>query len=795
MHSRQNYEAPSHRFSDWVSSFGFERTFLGRIFSWLDRDFRIRELGGLFLFCLCVSIFIFWDEDPVSQLREGEIAKLDVKSPINFTVVDQLATEEKRKAAENAVPSLFDYEPQLMDDLFSSIYLAFRNMRNEVRKIDWPTHAKKREEAIKDFFVHKEAFERDLGRKVSDLDFEWLVERQFAASIENVLIRLFVRWSSLKIADGPSALLSQGEQPVLLRQMKDGKVTGEELALAKDITDLSLAAPFHVDDIKGFEDFSKKDRTRILRVAKSMLPATVSFNNVETQARKKKVREDVLPVQVSVKKNQTVVNAGSVVQPAQIAMLQKMSSLKQTRQTGLVTIMTACLLMTLLLVLFSFLKRFSQIKVYVETKDLFVMAIVSTLVLVLTKGFLFITNAAFMSRYSLDLIPSAFFLYLAPVAAGPMLIGLLISSGAVVLLFTVFLVTALTLMVEGEFAYAIVALVSGFAAAKGVYACKKRNDIYLAGLRTGFVSALMIAFVTLIGRGNAPDLVYQLTWLVPAGLASGVLSSMVAMITVPLIEEWFNYTTDVKLLELSSLNHPLMKEMIVKAPGTYHHSLVVGSMCEAAAEEIGANALLAKVMAYYHDIGKMEHAQYFIENQKQGVNPHDHISPNMSKTILVAHVKDGVEMGVAHKLGKPIIDGILQHHGTTLISFFYNKALEEQDEDIDHIEADDFRYPGPKPQFKEAALVMLADSIEAAARSLDEPTPARLQNIVKNIIQSKFLDGQLEECNLSLRDLSMIDSCFMRVLLGIYHQRIDYPQGGRSKVAKIRSQVGKDQSA
>jgi hypothetical protein len=227
-----------------------------------------------------------------------------------------------------------------------------------------------------------------------------------------------------------------------------------------------------------------------------------------------------------------------------------------------------------------------------------------------------------------------------------------------------------------------------------------------------------------------------------------------------------------------------MREMIVKAPGTSHHSLVVGSMVEAAAEEIGANPLLAKVMSYYHDIGKTEHSQYFIENQKSGQNPHDHLSPHMSKTILIAHVKDGVELGLQYKLGKPIIDGIVQHHGTTLIAFFFNRALETQDADIDEVSEEAFRYPGPKPQFREAALIMLADSIEAASRSLDEPTPVRLQNIVKNIIQRKFMDGQLDECNLTLKDLSIIEESFIKILNGIYHQRIDYPRragGGASE--------------
>ncbi|MGZ3748749.1 MAG: HD family phosphohydrolase, partial [Pseudobdellovibrionaceae bacterium] len=263
---------------------------------------------------------------------------------------------------------------------------------------------------------------------------------------------------------------------------------------------------------------------------------------------------------------------------------------------------------------------------------------------------------------------------------------------------------------------------------------------------------------------------------VSAAFIGGIFSALVTMMIIPMLESLFNYTTDVKLLELSNLNHPLLKEMIVKAPGTYHHSMMVGSMVEAAAEDIDANPLLGKVICYYHDIGKTAHANYFIENQKPGQNPHDHISPFMSKTLLIAHVKDGVELGMHHKLGKPIIDGILQHHGTTLISFFYNKALDLKKTDDCEISEEDFRYPGPKPQFPEAALCMLADSIEAAARSLDEPTPTRLQNIVRNVIQRKFQDNQLDQCNLTLRDISRVEAAFIRILLGIYHQRIDYPR-------------------
>jgi putative nucleotidyltransferase with HDIG domain len=465
---------------------------------------------------------------------------------------------------------------------------------------------------------------------------------------------------------------------------------------------------------------------------------------------------------------------------------------RSDRNRKLVSLVSAVMFVVMSLVFFSYLRRFTLNRVSVSNKDLAIMGVVTILVAVFTKFFIFLMNAAFSSHFG-SMIPEAAFMYAAPVALGPMLVGLLIVSGEVVWIFTLFLAIVLGVMVDFKFAFVLVSVVGGLAAARGVHKFKRRNDLYWAGVRTGLVNAAMVLLVTVMIGRNEENFLSLLAWSVPAGFLSGILASLLASALIPILESVFNATTDVALMELANLNHPLLKEMIVKAPGTYHHSLVVGSMVESAAEEIGANSLLAKVMSYYHDIGKTEHAQYFIENQKAGHNPHDHLSPNMSKTILIAHVKDGVELGLEHKLGKPIIDGIVQHHGTTLIQFFYNRAVENQDEEIDEVQEADYRYPGPRPQFREAALIMLADSIEAASRSLDEPTPMRLQNIVKNIIQRKFMDGQLEECNLTLKDLSIIEDAFIRVLLGIYHQRIDYPKraGGGASEAPTAAFTGR----
>lgn len=779
--TRSKYVDPSQQFVHWINRFEFEKTWFGRVALYLEERFSIRRLCLLFLFCITLSYLLFYDFDFFYQQKVGQIAAADVKSPVSFEVIDHVATEEKRIKAERAMPAVFDLDPNVFERVSNNVFRAFQLMRDELQRVE-AGRQKRRDEK-----VLKEDFETSLGHEVSFRLFNWLVEKRFSRQIENAVILALEHWSDYKIAGSLNKILQPSENQLVVRVVEQG-VAGRETTVQRDtVLDVTQRSQFEVENVGSIQRMDARDAGNTKLLAFSILEPNMTLNKKETAARRASARDSVLPVVISVKKNQIIISKGTLIQPIHITLLNEIQKLKASRRTDFVSFIAAILLVTLVLVFFSYLRRFSMTKFKVDAKDLTVMAIVTIVVVLLTKLFWFMTNAAFASKLGW-LIPESFFLYSAPVTLGAMLVGLLITKGEVVWLFTVFLATALGLMVEDKFPFLLVTAVGGIAAARGVHGCKKRNDIYMAGIRTGLVNSVMIAAVFSVDRAGLEATPGALWWLVLAGFISGVLSSGFAMMIVPLLESAFNYTTDVKLLELSNLNHPLLKEMIVKAPGTYHHSLVVGSMCEAAAEAIGANPLLAKVMAYYHDIGKTDHAIYFIENQKPGQNPHDHLSPHMSKTVLIAHVKDGAELGMEYKLGKPIIDGILQHHGTTLISYFYNKALEEQDEDIDPVSEDEFRYPGPKPQFKEAALCMLADSIEAAARSLDEPTPARLQNIVRNIIQRKFMEGQLDECNLTLKDLSVIETAFERILLGIYHQRIDYPRhagGGAAETATL----------
>lgn len=787
IHLRSKYMDPSHHFLDFVQQLGFEKTPFGQFCKRVERRFHLRWVALLFLFCLTLSLVIFSDFEFPYFYQVGDVAASDIKSPVNIQIIDEISTEQKRREAEAGVPPVFDYDPDAFEVLISHVSSGFRSMRKRVKEYPWPSDPGKREEAIKEFLSAKPEFEKELNAKIPDRLFEWLTEMRFGVRIENLLIHALEGWGGQRILEGSKAQLPAPDAPLIVRTLSgrgdsienvETKLTVREVLSATSREDLKIRF------LNTIDGFTTKDQQNLLRLAQMLVVPNLTFNKQDSMDRKARARESVLPVQISIKKNQIIVNAGSVVQPIHVMILEDILNMKADRRLDVMALLGAVLFVLVVLVFFSYTRRFTTNRVKVNIKDLSVMGLVTLLVVLIVKLFLFMTDAAFLSRFG-NILPPSVFLVAAPIASGPMLVGLLITSGEVVWLFTAFLCMVVAVMVDMNFSFLLVSMVGGIAAARGVYGCRTRNGIYWAGLRSGLVSAAAIALLILMQKLGDREISQLLLWNVPAGLFSGIVSSLVAMMLVPFLESVFNYTTDVKLLELASLNHPLMQQMIVKAPGTYHHSLVVGSMVEAAATEIGANPLLGKVMAYYHDIGKMEHAQYFIENQRPGYNPHDQVSPYMSKTILIAHVKDGAEMGLQHKLGKPIIDGILQHHGTTLISYFYNKALEEQDEDIDTVLEEDFRYPGPKPQFREAALVMLADSIEAAARSLDEPTPARLQNIVKNIIQTKFLDGQLEECNLTLKDLSIIDQAFKRILLGVYHHRIDYPksQGGKTPSA------------
>lgn len=786
IHARLNYSDPSLRFLNWVNSFGFEKTWLGRFVHYLDEHFHIKRVLALFLFSLLLCLIIFNKIGSEPQYRLGQIATKDIKSPFDLQIIDEVATEAERIKAEKSLPLVFDYDMKAYEPIFMTINNAFREMRTLIGNDPWPRNEMLRQQMIKDFARNQPQFSKLIGAEVPYHVFEWLVENRFAFPLQRMLNDAIVSFANQKIVDLPDSVVRDQNTELIIRELTRGQRGDryEESIKMSDVKNIRDLSSFNLSFVRGFTRLPKKDQENLTILAHQLLVPNLSLNKQEMAERQAKARDNVIPVQVFVKRNQVIVPSGTPIQANHLTILSEIAARRSLKQPGVMAVIGATLIMLFVIVAFSFLRRYSRNQVKVESKDLMAMATIVTMVVLLSKGMLFVFDT-FMDKYS-NLIPQGALIYALPIAMGPMLVGMLIPAAEIVFIFAIFNALTLGALLDLSVTFFLVTLVSGIAGARGVFACHNRNEVYIAGLKTAGVAALAIFLVHTVIHLGEPDLFHQLLWSVGAAFCGGVLSSLMALTFVNLLESVFNYTTDMKLLELSSLNHPLMQQLMMKAPGTYHHCMAVGNMCEAAARDIGANPLLAKVMAYYHDIGKMEHAQYFIENQRPGHNPHDHISPNMSKTILIAHVKDGAEMALDYKLGRPIVDGILQHHGTTLISYFYNKALEEQDEDITgHIEESEYRYPGPKPQFREAALVMLGDSIEATARSLEEPTPGRLNSIVENIIESKFMDGQLDECNLTIRDLAIIKETFKRMLQALYHQRMDYPHMRDGKLVPV----------
>jgi putative nucleotidyltransferase with HDIG domain len=393
-------------------------------------------------------------------------------------------------------------------------------------------------------------------------------------------------------------------------------------------------------------------------------------------------------------------------------------------------------------------------------------------------------------------IPEVFRFFFVPFALAPMLHGVLL--GRAVGAFSAVYVTLIGCLLapQGEvLGYMILSLVSGVTSVLLAHQVRKRIQLLQAGI---YVGAVTLVLGLLLGRLDisscfGPDAVTHLQVLgtgSAAAFGTAVITALLISGLLPMFEGAFLLTTDISWLELSDLNHKLLRQMQLEAPGTFHHSLVVASLAEAAAEKIGANAPMCRVCSYFHDVGKLKKPGYFIENQHDGgENPHDALTPTMSSLIIIAHVKDGVDLAVKNKLNPRIIDVIQEHHGDSLVYFFYRRAQEqkklelekvdrrlENPEDLPMIDEKNFRYPGPRPSTRESGIISLADSVESASRSLRKPTPARIRALVEDIVRSKIHDGQLDDCPLTLQELAIVKESFAGTLRSMLHSRIDYPK-------------------
>ncbi|MDR3270027.1 MAG: HDIG domain-containing protein [Peptococcaceae bacterium] len=489
---------------------------------------------------------------------------------------------------------------------------------------------------------------------------------------------------------------------------------------------------------------------------------TLEIDLEVTETLKQANRDAVNKTVVYYKANQKIIGAGEIVDESTLMVLEKygiLGSKYSWRTAGGLGLIILAGMFAIIMYTYQF-KR----DIYYSTQKMVLIGLPMVLALFIGKGLVAVDLGGQLNSLTGFLIPVAW-----ATAAIAILVDRDIAFviSFILAAFSGLLIDPLMVNASGM-QVGLVALFGGITSVYAVSRLNQRSDLASAGLFIAGSNAVVISGIALVTG------MQLMTWAVGVllGVINGVVSSILNIGTLHWLESGFHITSSVQLLELANPNHVLQKRLLIEAPGTYHHSILVGNLAEAAAESVKADPILVRAGALYHDIGKLKRPYFFIENQFSQENPHDKIAPTLSSLIIIAHVKDGLELAKEYKLPLPIQDIIRQHHGDSLVSFFYHKAKEDNEE----ITEEAFTYEGPRPQSKEAALVSLADSVEAAVRSMKQSTPGRIEGMVRKLIKDKLNDGQLDQSDLTLQDLDRIAVAFVRVLSGIFHSRVEYPE-------------------
>ncbi len=492
----------------------------------------------------------------------------------------------------------------------------------------------------------------------------------------------------------------------------------------------------------------------VSKIVQYFIKPNLIFNEEATEDKKEEVRKEVEPIKRTFSKGEIIIRHGKVVTEDDIIILENLG-LRQPKVNYLNIIGHILLVLIFVLIPAIYISQYHR-GVLDGEGVLALLGLLPIMILLIAKV--------------VNYIPIAYPSFIVPVAVASIMVTILVETNLAII-FTISLSFLVGLVTGGQMIDITVAIVSGLTGIYSVSKLSQRSDLVRAGFIVGGTTSATI-FTYLLTQPNLEAVtLLHLFW----GVLNGVLVAVLTNGFLPYVENIFGITSPVKLLELSNRNHPLLKRLSIEAPGTYHHSIIVANLAEAAAVQLNADSLLASVAAYYHDVGKLKRSYFFTENQITGENPHDKLSPSLSTLIITSHVKDGVELAKEYKLPQVIIDIIEQHHGTSLVSFFYQEAI--HDEKYKNIDEEEFRYDGPKPQTKEAGLIMLADMVEAAVKSnvSVQNNPGKLEKFVRDLIKKKLDNGQLDECNLTLKELDKVAIAFVNILKGIFHNRIEYP--------------------
>lgn len=713
------------------------------------------------LFCTLVFLsFVAGSElkTPTRILVAGEIAQQDVIADRNLLVEDTQATRVRKDQVAMLQPAVFEHSLEAVSLFRERIHAIFR-MLNESGSADL--------EGLRTTLADE--MHRDVSMRTMAI---WSSE-----SLQRYVTTQILPWLEPRLAEGVASdmrILAQFKGGILIRDIARG---GEVLRTdIYTIPDLRMITSELTQRLKNDVELTLPLRRAILSLLEPLMPPTLTMHSEATLARANEVMAAVEPIFYHLQRGEVIVRQGDRVNNEQQL---KMQSLFRSSNRKLHSMLTGgTLIVSVLLAVGFFLSPSGKPGRALTRKDLIFISVVLCSFALMAKG---LQHLAPRMINNVDITQLA---YSFPVAGAAGLCALIFSARRYCVM-GLFLALFSTIMLHGDLSLFLFYFLSAMLSTWLVSRAQTRQSVAMSFFPLLFGLVLIGLGTAMLQGQRGQELVDTLILIV----GNATVSIFVLFAFSPFLEMTFRYTTRLRLMELMSLEQPLLQELMVTAPGTYHHSLIVANMVEAGAKAIGANSLLCKVAALYHDIGKIYKPDYFIENQFTGVNRHDKLAPSMSALIILTHVKRGVELAEKHRLGHEIVDIIRQHHGTRCIRFFYQKAVDAQKtmDAGESVSEANFSYPGPRPQSKEAAIVMLADVVEASSRTLQDPTPARIRNHIYSMIMGTFSDGQLDESELTFKELHKISESFLRVLTGIFHHRIEYPDAGQEKIGQEKT--------
>jgi putative nucleotidyltransferase with HDIG domain len=705
--------------------------------TWTSWTFRVAIFLLAAIAATAISIYEYQLDVSSHDYVVGEPSPRTLFSPLSINYIDSVATERIKKERTDAVYPIYRIDPIVNEKILKKVDTFFTNIQD----------AKKIEEGSVKLNIQSPPFE------VSEFSLNFLLSYPNLDEARKELQLLFEQTL-------PKGILADETKFQLMeqKQFELSTIDAEGIEKKKMIQEIRSLNEVHqaVNRLLSNTLLENSNlRRSLVEVFYLVMEPNLIYDVDAVLKRKEAIAASVPSIEEKIKKDELIVQRGMLVTQANKMRIDRVELLFVKKKNMQRIASVGVFMCTVYFLFFIYLYFFERIKL-----QSYRMILLYHTVFLLTLA---ICKAVYIWPPASP--------YLMPFSLAALLLALLLDTKQSIVA-TIVVTALIAPLTKFQADLLICSLLCGFSVSFAAIKVRKRIEFLRVGVILGFIAFLSLFATSLFKGGNTLDL---LEVTARNGLLNGAFITIpLVFLLLPIFENLFNLTTDATLLELSDLNHPLLRRMIIEAPGTYHHSLVVSRLAEGACEKIGANALLARVGCYFHDIGKIARSEYFVENQSGRPNKHDKLTPAMSSMLILSHVKEGMELGKKYKLKDSVLHFIPEHQGTGVIYYFYRKALEQAEPGV-RVNPDDFRYPGPNPQSRETAVALLADSIEAASRSIKDPNAESLRSLVRKIINDKFIDGQLNECNLTLSDLHKIQESFVSDLMAIFHTRVAYP--------------------